>query len=293
MKNDEMNKILIANRNSFIFYYYWIKLLFLSMFKWENLPLGCDSDFIELNLFEKGIVSFANSDKYGIINLEVLGQDYNNYNKISFFTGSAGDFKMQCNPYNSVIVQNNILNIPSMGFACYFAEKISKIDRLYDTNLINQKTPLIFKASPEEYHTLQNIINDIYSNSPIIKTKKNYKLNDNVEVLETKVDYLLDKLRDEKNSCFAEILTFMGINNVNIDKKERLISSEANANNELISMDLHIFLSKRQEAVEKINKLFGTNISVVSNKEIVSKFNSMIDKLNNNQLPIIDKGGDE
>lgn len=282
MKDIEKN--LIENKNSFTYYYYWIKLLFLSMFEWQNLPAGCDSDFIETNLFDKGMVCFANSNDYGIINLSVNSQyDRNFYDKPINFIGNAGSFTMECNPLNSVIVQNNMLLLPSSAFALYFAEKISKIDRIYDINLLGQKTPVIYTASKEEEASLQAILNNIYSNNPILKVKKGYDLNSHVEALETKVPFLLDKLRDEKNSCMAEILTFMGINNVNITKKERLITQEAESNNELINMDLHIFLSKRQEACEKINKLFGTNISVVTRKEIVTKFNSMLDNYLNKE----------
>lgn len=280
MGNKEKNKANFLNRNAFLFYYQWIKLLCLSMFKWDNLPAGCDSDFIEKQLYENGRVIFANHKKYGIINL-ALTDDYkrNVYDKPIIYTGIAGSFKMSCDFRNSYIVQNNILNIPSLPIACFFAEKISNVDRVWDVNLLGQKTPLIFKASPEEYFTLENIINDIYSNVPILKTKDKFDLNSKLEVLKTDMPYLLDKLKDSKTNVMNELLTFLGIKNVAINKRERLVTDEANSNNELVALDLNIFLSKRKEAAKEINKKFGTNIKVEAVQNIVEKFNETLKKL--------------
>lgn len=281
MKNRDKEKAMNLNRFSFIFYYFWIKLLCLNMFKWENLPAGCDSDFIEKQLFENGRVIFANNKKYGTINL-MLTDDYdrNVYDKPIKYVGKAGSFEMKCDFTNSVIIQNNILNIPTMPIAAFFADKISKVDRVYDVNLLGQKTPVIFTGSPQEMMTLENIINDIYSNVPIIKTKEGYKVNNKLECLQTNVPYLLDKLRDDKVSVMSELLTFIGIKNVNITKKERLVSDEANSNNELTELDLLTFLEKRQEGINEFNKMFGTNIKVSARKDIIEKFNSELDKLN-------------
>lgn len=281
MRNKDKEKSVALNMRSFVFYYLWIKLLCLNMFKWENLPAGCDSDFIEKQLFENGRVIFANNKKYGTINLQLADNfDRNIYDKPIKYTGKAGSFSMKCDFTNSVIIQNNILNIPTMPIAAFFADKISKVDRVYDVNLLGQKTPVIFTCSPEELMTLENIINDIYSNVPVLKLKEKYKLNDQISCLETKVPYLLDKLRDDKVSVMSELLTFIGIKNVNITKKERLVSDEANSNNELTELDLLMFLDKRQECIKQFNTMFGTNIKVTARKNIIEKFNSELDKLN-------------
>lgn len=273
-------KAIIQNRNSFLTYYFWIKLLCLSMFKYNNLPQGCDSDYIEKQFFENGNVVFANHKNYGIINLQLAGEtDFNFYDKPIKFDGKAGSFTMKCNPKNSVVVQNNILSIPTMSFACYFAYKISRIDRVFDVNLLGIKTPLIFQCSQQERLTLEKILTDIECNVPIIKTKSNFNINDKINVLETKQDFLLDKLRDEKISAFSECLTFLGIKNVNITKKERLITDEANSNNELTEMDLQIFLDSRKKGIEEINNKFGTNITVEPVQHIIEKFNLALEKL--------------
>ena len=42
-----------------------------------------------------------------------------------------------------------------------------------------------------------------------------------------------------------------------LEKKERLVSDEANSNNELINLNLQSFLAPRQEACRQFNEKFG------------------------------------
>lgn len=42
-----------------------------------------------------------------------------------------------------------------------------------------------------------------------------------------------------------------------VDKKERLITDEANSNNELINMNLQSYLAPREEACRQFNEKFG------------------------------------
>ena len=41
------------------------------------------------------------------------------------------------------------------------------------------------------------------------------------------------------------------------EKKERLVTDEANSNNELINLNLQSFLAPRKEACKQFNELFG------------------------------------
>ena len=59
-----------------------------------------------------------------------------------------------------------------------------------------------------------------------------------------------------------EALTFLGINNANTDKKERLITDEVRANDEQLYIARQIMLNARKQACDEINKMFGLNIDV-------------------------------
>ena len=64
------------------------------------------------------------------------------------------------------------------------------------------------------------------------------------------------------NSLMNELLTFLGINNNNTDKKERLLVDEVNANNEFILVNIEHMYEERKLACELINEKFGLNITV-------------------------------
>ena len=62
-------------------------------------------------------------------------------------------------------------------------------------------------------------------------------------------------------------LTFFGINNVNVIKKERLVTGEANQNNEQIYFNKNSMLKSRLQACNELNTKFNLNISVEITEE--------------------------
>lgn len=65
-----------------------------------------------------------------------------------------------------------------------------------------------------------------------------------------------------KQAILRECMTLLGIENANMDKKERLVSDEVNANNQQVIASRNIWLSERKKAIEELNKKFGLNASV-------------------------------
>ena len=102
---------------------------------------------------------------------------------------------------------------------------------------------------------------------------------------------------DYKKEIWNEALTYLGINNILVDKKERLIQDEANSNNELINLNLQSFLAPRQEACKQFNELFnlqGENqISVRVRSDlhnIIKNEMSIVSDLKNNENNSNDSG---
>ena len=128
-------------------------------------------------------------------------------------------------------------------------------------NLNAQKTPFVVLCDEKERLTFKNIMNQVHKFKYAIFGSKKLSLN-SIDVLQTKSDFLLDKLQDHKNSLMNELLTFLGINNNNTDKKERLLVDEVNANNEFILVNIEHMYEERKLACELINEKFGLNITV-------------------------------
>lgn len=86
---------------------------------------------------------------------------------------------------------------------------------------------------------------------------KNNFGSDSIKALKTEAPFVADKLMEYKKQIWNEALTFLGINNLSNEKKERMITDEASSNNELINLNLQARLSCRKKACEQFNELFG------------------------------------
>ena len=102
-----------------------------------------------------------------------------------------------------------------------------------------------------------------------------------------------------KKDIWEEALTFLGVNSLVTEKKERLITDEANSNNELINLNLQSFLAPRLEACKQFNEKFhltGTDkeISVRVRSDLfnIIKKELSITKDFNNDDEIINEEGE-
>ena len=113
--------------------------------------------------------------------------------------------------------------------------------------------------------TVKNILNQVRKFKYAILGSKSLKLQ-TTDVLNTKSDYLLDKLQMHKTDLMNEALTFLGINNSNTEKKERMLVDEVNSNNDFILVNLDHMYDERQLACKLLNEKFGLNVTVKKRK---------------------------
>ena len=73
---------------------------------------------------------------------------------------------------------------------------------------------------------------------------------------------IADKLTELKSQVWNEALTYLGISNVNIQKKERLITDEVARTQGGTIASRYSRLESRRQAAEKINDMFGLDITV-------------------------------
>ena len=66
-----------------------------------------------------------------------------------------------------------------------------------------------------------------------------------------------------------EFMGFMGINNANQDKRERLVSDEVAANNSQVGIFRADAMNAREYACELINRRYNLNVSVEWNEKEV------------------------
>ena len=138
-----------------------------------------------------------------------------------------------------------------------FAYRLYEAETTALTNIKAQKTPVILLTDDKQRLTMENLYLKFEGNSPIIFGDKNSLGENAIKAINTEAPFIADKVMQYKKEIWNEALTYLGINNIMVDKKERLITDEANSNNELINLNLQSYLAPRQEACRQFNEKFG------------------------------------
>ena len=284
-----------------------LKRLATSIFEWVNLPDSMDSRFLELTLFEKGQACLLYDDMLGFLNTATSGGQYLNVYDLptelncyanayhttrKTFTGIGETPPLELASEYGIFVMNNYDRTPTRMHLEVFAYRLYEVEQTMFTNVRNQKFPLLILMNDKQRLTMQNLYNQYAGNYPVILGDKSEIDLKNIQVMNTNSPYVVDKLSQYKKEIWNEILTYLGVNNIDIQKKERLIQGESNANNELINYNLQASLYPRKLACKQFNKLFrleGTDkaIDVKLRSDIdnvIKEVDSVITELQNEAL---------
>ena len=253
------------NNRVFTDYFYRLMLLARSVFEWTGLEeLGIDERWIERYLFTEGKCVFFKDKQKGLMVARMTPNGKLNYyedpTKVKpYACGYTGNDLIP--DVDCVVIRNNDCMIPTSPTIQLYAMKLANVDRTIEVNIHAQKTPVIVKCSDKQRLTLKNAMQQRADNEPVIWVDKNMDF-EGVEVLDLKAPLVFKDLELQKHMIYNECMTFLGINNANMDKRERLVDDEVQANNEQVEANFNIMLKARERACYKINEIFGTNISV-------------------------------
>lgn len=267
---------MLQNSVSWKYYYKRLKEIAMSCIEWKNLPDTVDARFLELTLFEDGAGVYFNDDVLGNLFLQAtLDGRLNVYREpIKTKAHAVNGYSKYLNETNSVIIHNNMLHTNSVEACKMFALRLANIDRTIDVNINAQKTPVLIKSGENERLSMVNLYQQYDGGMPFIFGSDQLNT-DNITALRTDAPFVAPQLYELKTNIWNEALTYLGISNVNITKRERLVSDEVNRSQGGSIASKFSRLHERQVAVEKINKMFGTNISVDYREELDTSLDEM------------------
>ena len=252
----------VMNNATYIQYYNRLIELSIAMFDWTGLPDTIDPRFLELTLFKYGQAVFFEAEVMGYLALTNAvqgGFDVYGYPVASRAYSPYNNYQKNLTLDDSVIIYNNYLRTPSSLDVEVFAKRLYNLDRVIDVNANAQKTPVLIKCAETQRLTMKNLYKEFDGNSPVIFGDNG--LNDaNFTVLSTEAPYVADRIYQLKTQIWNEALTYLGISNINVQKKERLITDEVSRNMGGVIASRYSRLNARQNACEKINKMFGLNV---------------------------------
>lgn len=245
-------------------YYERLTELAISMFEWKNLPEGVDERFLELILFGDGMsVFFYDEDLEQYLALRTrIGGRLNVYQIPMERTAyAANGYNKNLNEENSVIIFNNMLHTNNVLDVEVFANDLAELDRIIMINAKAQKTPVLILCDEKERLTMKNLYMKYEGDAPVIFGDKSLNPN-TIKSINTGAPFVADQLYALKTAKWNEALTYLGISNVNYQKKERMVRDEVMRNQGGIIASRYSRLNARRKAAEEINKMFNLNIEV-------------------------------
>ena len=262
------------NQNSYYAYLWRLLELSMSVFDWQNLPDGVDERMLEFWLMRNGFAVFFYDEDlkyssladgkapegYAVLQAMINGPwDMYNYPSIRR-AYSVNGLNVDLTEENSVLIFNNYLRYPMFPVLQLYAQRLAEIDRTIDVNVMNQKTPKIIRCNEKQRLTFKNLAMQAQGNVYYIFSDKSVDLKD-IEVLDVSTPYTGNELQILKHQYWNEALTYLGIENVTTEKKERLVTNEVMSNMGDVEAQRFVRLNARKQACKEINRTFGLEVN--------------------------------
>lgn len=270
--------ILGKNNRDIIFDYFFKSLLSKcdSLFEWQNLPETINENFLNSCLFLNGYIAFF--EKGGSLHANIGGlggkPDENYYNTRFILANPVlgnAEFEIgkTCEIIYNTSSDQQLLNLTLTQTGGLYTLIYTTATMLTDNVLsinsaqINSRVQSVFRADNDgQAQSARAFLERQYSGEPfsIITSDELQKFD--VLNLATDTGDNLTHLIELHQHIIADFYNQIGITTTPYQKKERLITDEINSIDKMTACTLSAMLSARQEACEKINKMFGTQISV-------------------------------
>ena len=245
------------------------QMMALNRYKWENLPNGIESRYIEQMLYDNGECALFDHPDLGLCILRSSSREnLNIYGEPTKLTVSGFNEHRTVMMDECVRILNNDLGSPTLPNIIYYARRMAEIDDIIMQNLRQQRVPYLFATSESNSFSIKTLYDRMYNGEPAIFVDKDMLKGEpeNIMVLPVQAPYLVDKLQLQKQEMERELLTYLGINNT-LEKKERLLVDETNSNNQFIKMASDLGYKARLKACEQMNEMFGLNVRVVETQD--------------------------
>lgn len=254
----------------------------LNLFKWsgfEEIFPDMPANFIEQMLFLHYGSVVVYKDDYGVFKIAIAQPDslFNMYwqsdSVYAYYPNSILDH-VQINDVgnkkaNGVLIQSKVNMWDSdYDIVDQYSGLLAEIDVSAEVNTASVRNPIVMTGDRLQQADMEALKEAVMTGENFIQVggKSTNTLNGNqseVRSLTSNVPYNVTTLLQTKAQLTSEALTMMGINSAGaMQKKERAIAGEIDSNNEQIALNLQNKLRMRQQAADKMNKMFGWNIKV-------------------------------
>lgn len=254
----------LCNINTYNLYKREMIMLAENVFQFKNLPNYIDVSYLNRVLLKNGAIAFFKDEVLGLIALpfDIIG-NLDIYGRPVQIMARAfnGRYFRKLNRDEFVIMYDNNGRYPLYIDILQMAERIACCVRTNDVNIIHQRTPRIWKTTHDKELSLKNMIDEIDGMCETVVTYDSIDIDD-MNVVVAPAPYVADKIDLHLKELWAEFYRLIGISNVQLTKKERLIRDEMVASLGGTIANRFARFEPRKRAIDEINEKFGTDIKV-------------------------------
>lgn len=246
------------------YYWQWGLKKILSRFELENMPDQWDVNYFWSHLFLDGVVAILDTE-LGIIPLRCGYTGINVWDRptdIVIANHILGNFNRKIGKDGALIhLQYDYQGISPI--LQRFSTLLAMCDSAISVNLMNSKVAFIgFVDDQAQAKTMEKMYDEISGGKPAVFVRKNQITSENFMFNNVRQSFIADDVMLLRRKIVNDFLSDIGINNANLDKRERLNEQEVNANNEEVRFNVLNWLDTIQEGLDVANKLYNLNLSV-------------------------------
>ena len=246
----------VANTSS-MYYRQWLLKKIFARFEFE-IPPEWELDYFLSVLFREGHISITDT-AMGIVALRsgLTGIGiYNQPTTAIFANPVLGNFERTIDVDCSVIKLQ--YDYQGVGWMIdRYATLLAMCDSGIAVNLMNTKAAYVFGAtSKAQAESYKKMYDDITQGKPAVFVNGDSINKENMFTMPAKENFISDDIQLLKRKIVNEFLTDIGINNTNLDKRERLTDDEVNANNEEVRFNIMHWYDNIQDGIRRTKRLF-------------------------------------
>lgn len=134
-------------------------------------------------------------------------------------------------------------------------ERVVEVEMTINTCLFNNKIPRLIQVDTEDKDKMKRLVEAVENDENVLFVDS--QCAEAMKMILSSGEYTIDRLYTYKTQLENEILTILGIDNIQNEKKERMLVDEVSSNNDIISYNAHLFLDSLNEWGERIEKTFS------------------------------------
>lgn len=273
--NEHLQKLLYDGATVQNAYHFWKNNLLeraLRLFNIDNLPNSIPYKEIETRLLLFGVCGFTEAKKGELIavtpNLYGVTYYFDEFTDFTFTTAKGVTNKVNCTiGVNGEIVNNNSLRQGIWHLIHRYALMLAHCEISFITALVNTRDDLgaIVKDSQAKA-SMNSYYKNKYNGKPYSILDSGFMDNIDFKGMGQKPTTDIKTLWDTRKEILHNFYEDIGVKTHNESKRANLTIEEVNANDSLILLNIDDMLAERQKGIERVNKLFGTNMIYSKNK---------------------------